>query len=226
MCAQNYNIKFDNDYCLINDGNGYLMVDIGAPRSFSESRTICINGRNFNVLKELPPYNVAEINVPLETRVVGLIGMDIFNELGAVIDYRNGLIQFDNVPDEGLDVSDEPIFGEMPTIKMEINGRPVRFAIDTGAPMSYINRQFVQGMTPVGIFNDYNPHPNVRHFTANVYELNSTLAGQEWAGRYGVLPQELENNNVRISIDGVIGKQLFDRFRVILKDGRVLLNNN
>lgn len=216
-----YKINFANDHCLINDGNGYFLVDTGSPVSFCEKEEICLDGTNYKVQKETFGLDAKYISEKAGTDVIGLIGMDLIVRQPVMFDYKSGEIVWGYEYEGGINVSPEVMMVDIPRIEMKLNGQRVKLAIDTGAPISYINKSFTTGLVSVGTADDFSPF--VGNFKTNLYELNSSVGGKEWTGVYGTLPMELEMMNMFFGIDGVIGKQLFERFQVIIDNNIVIL---
>lgn len=75
-------------------------------------------------------------------------------------------------------------------IKGELNGHEGKFVFDTGAPISYADKEFVQGLVPVDEKEDYSPY--VGPFNTPVYDMTLQLRNFSCDIEVGVLPKEMQ----------------------------------
>lgn len=218
------NITFVNGHCLVNDGQGCLLVDTGSPMSFSKSGEITLDGVRYRVPTTLVVCDADYVSRNVGTQVDGLIGMDLIGRSRVLIDYPHAELVFGYEGNaEGTNVSCGKIIGGLPSIGMTLNGKDVRMILDTGAPISYIKRRMTAGMTPTGKVEDFNPAFGNDRYEVDVYAYNVAIAGQEWTGEYGASPRLLDATLAVSRTDGVVGKQLLERFRVLLDGEKVFL---
>ena len=85
--------------------------------------------------------------------------------------------------------------------------------LDTGARLSYIDPAAVTGR-PVDREKDF--FPLVGEFETDVYETEIELADLRLRGRFGVLPQALQQSMAALGAQWVIGSELLQQFPLLL----------
>jgi hypothetical protein len=105
----------------------------------------------------------------------------------------------------------------------EMNGRSLKMAVDTGAPLSYVDNFVTDRLEPCGEKEDF--HPIAGRYVTKVYELEGTVGGKPFNGLYGNLPMKLGLPLNMFGINGVIGYDFFKSFRVMLdfRSGRAII---
>jgi hypothetical protein len=92
--------------------------------------------------------------------------------------------------------------------------------VDTGATIGYGPREAFAGLVPAGTFTDF--YPLHGQFTTPVHELDVTIGGRTFKGRFGELPDGLKPITM-LGFEGwIIGSDFF-RDRAVLFDMKELL---
>ena len=220
-----YNIKLSKGHILIDNGEGWLLVDTGSPISCHEAERIDLDGGQFSVPTSIPYYNIDADYLSEKTgeRVRGLVGMDILRRTGVKIDLPGGKITV-GCSTEGMRrvPSSIGLLGYV-SVDMNVNGRQTRLVLDTGAPVSYISPSFTKGLKAVGHVTDF--HPSLFGGTdtikTRIFEFPASFAGNDFTMRAGHLPLALQFELGLLGASGVIGLELFNRFPIVIAEDSV-----
>jgi hypothetical protein len=123
--------------------------------------------------KEITTMNIAHLEKGLnEKEILGLIGYSVIEKYAVTFDYKNKKL-FLNLADSTVQNSEKPFFtapivlqGHLPIVELEVGGKTLRFAVDSGAGSNLIDKIYeaelmsalknVEKDTLVGA--DNNPH--------------------------------------------------------------------
>lgn len=195
---------------IITDEGMRLLVDTGSPITMARPFELC-----GHLMTGGPTALVGTIRNLSGLNVDGLIGLDILKRYHVVIDYPNGQILFSKQP-IGIRGERLPMNRMLGTIGFDadINGRPCKVILDTGAQISYVNADLVEGDEPVGHDTDF--YPALGSFDV---ELHKVALGIGDAGGMvitaGVLPGLLECLTSFIG-QSIIGYDLLSKAQVEL----------
>jgi hypothetical protein len=122
--------------------------------------------------------------------------------------------------DAGEDIPDGPICSEMPDLMgtpvfpLVLAGRSTRALFDTGAHLSYIHRDLVEGQQPSGHREDFSPF--VGRFSVPTYIVPTALDPEEFAIEYGIhsgrLWDMLQDAMCKSDSLAIVGTQLLEFF--------------
>ena len=174
--------------------------------------TLSFLGREHRVLNKGVDYLSRLAGVEFTT----LMGMDILSQYRVVFDYENEEITFlthDEVGFEGVEMALPSLMG-MILVNMQIAGRQCLMALDTGAPVSYLDDSITRGMQPVGEKEDF--HPMAGRYVTPVYELEAEVGGKTFSATFGNLPTVMALQLKLLGVDGVIGYDFFKSFKVMI----------
>ena len=93
-----------------------------------------------------------------------------------------------------------------------MNGQTLKMAVDTGAPVSYVDNSVTEGLEPCGEKEDF--HPIAGRYVTKVYELEGVVGGKAFRGVYGNLPMMLGLPLKLVGIKGVVGYDFFKSFKI------------
>lgn len=224
MCTQ-CSIKLINNHIIIEENGQNILVDTGSPLSFHPSGNL-VFGEEFPVSPTylgVTPQYLSE-NVGYE--IHGLLGMDIINRMPVTFNLEEGFMLFDDGAEYPHAFEMYPIGPSamgLVAIKISVNNRRAKMIVDTGAPISYIALGFVEGLESVGMMDDF--HPSIGNFQTETYNCDVyTLIGDEpYSQIFGIPTQELSITFGMLNVDGIIGVELFKRYRLQIKDQSVFL---
>ena len=210
---------FDNHVIIVNDEKR-LLIDTGSPISISNGSEINIFQTTYEASDKYHGATIDEISGYVGCPLDALIGNNILQEHRFQIDFQNLLFSvWEKDPSEGIN-TDEYIdvdFNGIPTIKIIVNPvntltnqNPIDSWLDTGAKISYLNKQYVQGLDPACIKEDF--FPGFGKFEVPIYDLPINFNGKEIPFQFGILPHSLELSNLSRSTQAIIGADIFSYF--------------
>ena len=229
--SSSYELKVWNKHILISEIEGLLLIDTGSPKSFHKKGKIEIAGHTYSVPTTLMGIDTNYLKEKVGCEVAGLIGMDILNDFsvwfntpkfGNFIGFFD-LNDFSDFANQGFPVAD---FMGCPCIVLSVKGKRGRFIFDTGAHIPYISEKFIDNDTTYcGVTTDFSPMLNQESFDLKLFYLESELKGFNGDGRfnamYAQMPKKLETILSPFGIDGIIGFDLINQFRLIVREGKV-----
>lgn len=207
-----FKIDFVEGHLLIRDNENIILVDTGSPVTMHKESTLSFLGREHRVLNKGVDYLSRLAGVEFTT----LMGMDILSQYRVVFDYENEEITFlthDEAGLEGVEMALPSLMG-MILVNMQIAGRQCLMALDTGAPVSYLDDSITRGMQPVGEKEDF--HPMAGRYVTPVYELEAEVGGKTFSATFGNLPTVMALQLKLLGVDGVIGYDFFKSFKVMI----------
>lgn len=217
-----FDIDFVNDHLLISDNGNTILVDTGCPVTVHQERTINFLGRDFAVCTSFMGDGVERFSSLAGFGFTTLMGMDILSQYRLVFDYAGKQLTFlseDEPWMEGAEVPMMELGGGAKAVLMQIGGRSLKMALDTGAPLSYISPNMTANLEPVGEKDDF--HPLAGNFKTTVYNIETEAAGKPFMCSYGVLPSPL--SMIYRVMDGVIGYDFFRSFKVMVDFSKALM---
>lgn len=214
-----YQVLLQNDHLLINDSQR-LLIDTGSPTSFHKTGRIELCGKSYNVAKSLMSVTSDYLTKEVGCDLHGIIGMDIMSMQPILFDLRNKFIYID---DDAIYSTKFPSFilpYDMICVELMVNGCSVRLIVDTGAKISYIDSEIVDGLNSVDTKEDFSPQ--FGHFSTKIYECTvQYLEGKSISLKFGTPPHLLSTFLSLLHVQGILGLDFFKRFRLQLKGGEL-----
>jgi hypothetical protein len=198
-------------HILIRDDSGRLAIlDTGSPVSIGRGSEYRIAGRTGN-----PPAGMKSVlddaGSHLGRRIDWLLGHDFFAADRVIVDWpgRQAYLLGTNDPRHGGDVVAMELFMGVPTIRARSRHGEIRAVVDSGASLSYVPRDVVSGLTPVGTRTDF--YPGFGEFERDVYRVRVKVGARSISLTAGVLPPLLSTMFARVlGSDGwIIGSDFF-----------------
>ncbi len=204
---------FDNHVILIDKDKRFL-IDTGAPISISNENLIEIFNNDFTTDKTYHGANINEIGNYVGCSLNALIGNNILKNYVFQIDFSNKLFSiWNSLPEETRNTEDfiEADFQGIPTINVLVNQEnQITSWLDTGAKISYINKNYVQHLDPLDIQKDF--FPGYGEFEVPIYSIPLIFNGVEIPFKFGVLPDVLEAAMLSGPTSAIIGADIFYHF--------------
>jgi hypothetical protein len=126
-------------------------------------------------------------------RVDWLLGHDFFAANRVVIDWRarqtHVLFGRSITDSRGFTIPIELVMGVPVVTGRSTHGR-VRAVIDSGASLSYVPANVVQGLTPIGKRSDF--YPGFGEFETDVWRVRAEIGGRRITISAGILPPMLQ----------------------------------
>ena len=204
---------FDNHVILI-DKDKRLLIDTGAPISISDGSSIDVFNNVYSTEKTYHGANINEIGNYVGCSLNALIGNNILTNYVFQIDFNNKLFSiWNSLPEETINTEDfiEADFQGIPTIDVLVNNdNPITSWLDTGAKISYINKNYVQHLDCMENQKDF--FPSYGEFEVPIYSITLIFNGVEIPFKFGILPDDLEASMLSGRTSAIIGADIFYHF--------------
>ena len=218
-----YPLRHHHGHLLIEvDGRIYL-VDTGSPWSLG-SQPVQLGGREFPMqANDLMGHTCESIAGMVGTPFDGLLGTDILGQFDLELSVRDGVLR---LSEPLLEIQDGPVVESVqgvPLVSVEIGGEAVPMFFDTGAPLSYLSEERVQGCTALGDVDDF--HPLLGRFRVSTHAVEMRAWGQTLKIRAGRMPMMLEMALALGGAAGILGTEVLDHgvFRLSQRQKRAAL---
>ena len=213
-------IKLVNGHILVDDVQG-LVVDTGSPQSFHESGRIEFEKFCADVATSLPGVLCDYLSKKIGVDVHGVLGMDIIGRHWTQISLKDNLMFINDDAPNGFQLRSLQLPMNMLGMIITINGWDARMVVDTAAPVSYINQRYVRELECVDRVTDFSPYCG--DFETEVYECETDLGvgvyDSKYTQRYGTPPPIVALMLERLNVDGIIGVDIFNKFRLQIRNG-------
>ena len=221
-----FDLKVWNKHIIIESNSSLLLIDTGSPYSFQKDGIIKIGEQNFNVPKGLMGIDSHYLTEKVGIHISGLIGMDLLKHFSVWFNspqFGNVILFCEKDDITGQPLSDSMNFMGCPTVKLGVNHQEGSFLFDSGAPVSYISSRFIQDVSPCGKTYDFSPLIQKEQYEVDLFYLKSNLNQYGFNIQFAQMPAELEMMLSKCRIDGIIGFDLIDHFRLIISQGVLYL---
>lgn len=217
-----FQINLFKGHPIIKDAENIMFIDTGAPSTIHVANSLFFCSDNFNCLTNYMGLTVQKISEMLGTEITTLIGADILSNFKVLFDYKNEVVAFSK--DETNSLRNEtPIssFMGIPIIELTVDNQKLKFFLDTGAKLSYLDSELTSQQTSIGREEDF--YPGVGKFETECYEILTNLGDKEFNVKYGNLPSLLQLTLMLSGTNGIIGFDFFNNFKVCLdiKNGKI-----
>lgn len=207
---------YDGHLIIIIDGLKVL-VDTGCPVTIAKQSSFDFMGQVFSCHTSLGGKDINSLSQLMNYDLDVFMGMDIIEKFYILTDYKQKQVTFSDEPIPFDGTCSTPILrghmGEV-CINMTVKNTPVRVALDTGARISYIDKTLTEGETLLETKDDFNPM--IGNYKTQVYTMEASIEKETFPVNFGVLPQALEMPLKMMGIEGAIGFDLFNRYKVLL----------
>jgi len=206
-------------HILMRGGRGRLAIlDTGSPVSIGRGAEYRVAGQVFNPSTAMQSVLDAAGN-HIGRRIDWLFGHDFFAQNRVVIDWRARQVHIPGANEptpRGFTIPVELVMG-VPAVAGRSNRGRVRAVIDSGAALSYVPADVVQGLTPVGKQSDF--YPGFGEFETDVWRVRAEIGGRSITIRAGILPPMLQMMfGLILGADGWIVGSDFFRNRTMVID--------
>ena len=226
MENQTCKIQLVNNHIVI-DGNQTILVDTGSPISFHPSGILKYEEICFEVMTNIPEVSLQYLSEKVGCKIDGIMGMDIINRFSTLISLKDNwmFINDDAVYHSHFRMYSLPsIAGGLFAVTIIVNHHKANLIVDTGAPISYIQSKFLNGLEGVESMNDFSPY--IGNFITDTYlcEVDYLIDAaliQNHTIRFGIPPDIISQTLTLLNVDGIIGVDLFKEFRLQIKDRKL-----
>ncbi len=221
-----YPFKIINDHPILMGNGQNILVDTGSPISIHPSGKLVFGENEFTVKSSVPGVSTNYISEKVGCEINGLLGMDIINSMPILFSLKDGVMFLDDDAEYSAHFKMcplSPMSGGLLAITISVNGKEANMIVDSGAPISYIHRDFVSGLESVGIVNDFSPFIGDFQTETFLCEVDTMVNQDAYSQRFGIPPQAVSMTLGMLNVDGVIGIELFKRYRIQFNNQTVYL---
>lgn len=210
-----YQLHLFDGHPIIHDGDHIILIDTGAPSTIHTSESLTFGTSTYHCTSDFMGLTVAKLSDMLGTEITTLLGSDVLSKYKILFDYRNGFVTFseEEISIDGIQTGITNFMG-IPIIEMSIDGKKLKFFLDTGAKLSYLPNVHTRNYTPIGTLEDFYPGYGV--FTTECVEISTHFEETELVVKYGNLPELLQSGLMMGGTDGIIGFDFFYHFKLVL----------
>jgi hypothetical protein len=209
-----YNLTLHDNHAIFETEDGSrILVDTGVPYTFHTSSKWNFEGTNYTTHENMGNINVATVSTLAGTNITTLLGGDIMSRYKIAIDYHNLTISFESLNyeiNEGEQVPLQKYQGGYLLLPVQINGQSVLGYLDSGAKISYISTQLINGLIPNNsLEQDY--YIGMGAYETNTFNTNATLSnGFTYEGKFGgQLPAQIASSFFGGQRQAIIGSDFF-----------------
>ena len=211
--------KFDDfDGYIIPEIDGVkVLVDTGCPLTISTGSTLPSLGDVWitPATEQFNPQTMAGFTKE-EFEFDVLLGRNYLGVVPFMIDWDEKTICFESydVP-EGDEINFEVVMAGA-TVNAQINSIDTSLIVDTGAKISFLGHEKFTESPVIGEVMDY--HLSSGHFTADLISANFSYRDVKMNLNAGRLDNELFDQLRIVSIDGILGNDIFDHYHKVWYD--------
>lgn len=216
MCTSFTTDLYDGHLIFSVDGLKVL-VDTGSPVTIGRQDVFLFMGKEYGCMTSFIGNDINDISSMMGYDIDVLMGMDVLADFCILTDYRQGLVTFSSKPIPFEHDSSTPILrGQRGAvcILLNVKGKTVKMALDTGAKISYIDDSLTAGETALEIRDDFNPMTG--HFATPIFAMEAEIGGKTFPVNFGNLPPLLSLSLKMMNLDGAIGYDLFTAFTTMM----------
>lgn len=206
-------------------GRTRTLVDTGSPVTLGRQRAWEFLGAPRQLATRLGPVTMDGLSTAVGTRIDVLLGTDLLSECAFDIDWSLRRVTFAD-PSNGVGHA-VPLTTPLgvPVATGEFGGETRRFVVDTGAVVSFLPRERLEGLRRIGSRRDFHVYPTIETFDTPLYQAPLMLAGDTIDLQWGELPDALAP--VQLIATGIVGTELFRQYRTRfdLANGKMWLRN-
>jgi hypothetical protein len=214
-------VPFINDqgHIIIMADNKRVLVDTGS--SFTIGEEECdIGGIHIVPQQRMFGYDIATMRQATGFNLDMLLGLNYLVKKNIQIRYNDCMIDFGdfNPADNYIQKTMGNFMNQCIFFPVVINGIETNAIFDTGAPLSYINPDFIKSQTPIGTREDF--HVLVGRYESPIYNCTVHIGDEANNLTFGVVPPKLQPmmylTMKMLRCDAVIGTELLQYYNCAL----------
>ena len=222
-----YKLKYYSGYIYIEINDLDWLVDTGSPSSFGSIDTLEIANKTFSIQSSLLNLNPTILSQYVEHKVAGLLGTDVLNEFYIIFDIKNQKISFsiDKIDLDGEILDIDEVMG-IPIVVSTIKDNNSRMFFDTGAQISYIQKEDLSHYDSMGTITDF--YPGIGQFKTDTAIVDVQLGNLKYKLKCGSLPEMLNITLLMTNTKGIIGNETMQDAIVgyFPKESRLIFSSN
>lgn len=208
-----YEYKLVDGHIIVKDGNRQLLIDTGAPSSVGDSSPLAFAAGSYPMQSSYMGISTASLSKSVGTPINVLVGADILNGYDIAIDPvdQRFTLTENELPLAGTSLELDSFMG-IPIIEASVGKDSVRMFFDTGAKLSYLDRERTDAFPSVGTESDF--YPGVGEFITSAYDIPIALATEKVVLRVGNLPELLQMTLMMANTSGILGTAILQTYKV------------
>lgn len=211
-------------HIVINVDGLKVILDTGSPVSIGAVDGWSFLGNPVNLKPTYLGLTLQYLSEKVGADLDILLGMDVMKDYNLVIDDRDRKVFLSHdatIPRKANNLPITRYLLGVPALGADIEGRAVNLVLDTGARFSFLSQNFLEGYQPVGQEHDF--YPGYGEFDTSIYSIEMSLGEEGLITTCGVLPPPLEFALRVTGIDGILGMDVLDHFKIhlVLKENRI-----
>lgn len=210
-----FDIQIFDKHLIIENQNNIILVDTGSPVTLHDAPLLNFCERDFPSASKNQLTSIDEISSLLGKKITTLLGIDVLSKFNCIFDYRKAKLTLseDKIPFEGESIRFTQISG-IPVLEFHVFDQKSRFFLDTGAKISYLNSDLTKHLLSKSTQSDF--YPGIGPFETPCFEIITQFGQHRFNVLYGNLPKMMESMLESNQINGIIGFDFFNNFRVMI----------
>lgn len=210
-----FSLELFDGHPILRDGGHVILLDTGSPVTLHTSPELLFCNETVICQSDYMGFSVDGISDLLGTRITTLLGCDVMSRFIVQLDYSQRRVDFskEEFPGEWQTAEVSSFMGIM-VLPLGVEGKKINFFVDTGAKLSYLHQDYCIDKVSIGSKDDF--YPGVGSFTTECYNIATSLGAERFNVTYGNLPMLMQMALMMGGVQGIIGYDLFDNFRVCI----------
>lgn len=202
--------------CLFTEIEGEkVLIDTGSPISIGNRKGWLFFDDVFQLSQSALGISMNYLGNELGTNVDVLMGTDIIKNYIVTIDLSHNQVHFSDtlLVRSGKTIPFKVLMGT-PIIHAKIDGKAMDLFFDTGAKLTYVEKQLVQNLVPISEEKDF--YPTLGRFVTPVYELPLEIVDETVIVKCGILPEMLEQAIRMTGAKAILGTEILKTYTTSL----------
>lgn len=202
---------------LVADVGGRFLLDTGSTGSFARTGEVTWGGRTRDLARSLSIIDADELSAFAGTPLDGLPGGDVLGERPFTLDLLQGVcVVHETISDRDGIALPLQLGSGVPITDLAFAGLSARACIDTGAKISYLERDGLADAVAVDEADDF--FPGFGAFRTAIHEVPVQIAASTLVLRAGVLPERLAFLLAISGVGAILGTEIFAHFPTVTFD--------
>lgn len=212
---RDYRLEMVNGHLITDIEEQSILIDTGSPISIGKEEKFYFSNNFHRLSSEFMGVSMDYLEKMVGTDIDILLGMDILKNQCLTINLPQKRVHFSQTPmlQTRHNVPMETFMG-VPSVTVNAGGTEQKMCVDTGAKLTYVDREIAAQYSATGKTKDF--YPGLGEFETDVYEIPFDLGGARLTLNCGVLPALLETTLKVTGNHGIIGSELYKKLVVCL----------
>ena len=154
--TKTFDIDLYDGHLIINNDGQKILVDTGSPISIGRSDIFVFMDQEYECITSIAGKGISSISELMGYDIDVLMGLNVIENYYMLTDYKSKKITFSSEEIPFEPICRAPIIREKGPVCviLRIKGTDVKFALDTGAKISYIDKSYTSDETEIEVRND------------------------------------------------------------------------